>query len=415
MQHKLWIVLTLILSTALPAAAQASSTIYVPFAPNGNEIVQVATVAPYSDAPACETHDPTAYHGLWDSELGCHYDHTHNVNPTAPEVAAIFGDYTDYTGQEVSYPWQTFAGAAPGLADPPVDAVWENDAKHPGMKFDFYDFSAASYGCPKASAGIKAVPKVWLIERHSLGNKHDYMARVHSVWSMVKLCIPNTTEWAYLYVGGWQDFGQRTSPYKENIVPVTSNPDPPYASELAPYSSHNCIGHVDCRGGDTIANLAWISTIQQNVVEGHELFGFGIRSNDSQQKLDATNGFSQTDPSFVYMCKDALGNYVAAGCKFNHSAGHTYQIAGEIDAALDNLDGVVDGRVTFIGHTDRWGHIVEGCEAIALDCVPLKMVNMPVGPYSVNIAQYGLTNANVMPDYDIYFGTTPSGWISAEN
>lgn len=63
-------------------------------------------VAPYADAPACATHDPRAYHGIWNAQQGCHYDHTHGDNPH--EVDDIFGTgFYATAGGEISYPWQT--------------------------------------------------------------------------------------------------------------------------------------------------------------------------------------------------------------------------------------------------------------------------------------------------------------------
>lgn len=396
-----------------------ADTIFIPLITGGEEHVHMSAVSPYPAAPQCANHDPTAYHGLWNYDLGCHYDHSHNFNPHSAAVTAVFGDYTDYTGYEVSYAWQTFLGAAPGYPAPPGDpALLENQAKHNGYKFDFYDFSAASYGCPKAYDKVEAVPKAWLIERHSLGNKHDFMARVHSVWAMVRFCIPGTNEWAYLYTGGWQDFGQRTSPYKTHIIPVPGNPDPGYAVNVAPYIAHACKNHDDCRGTN-ISDIAWISVVQTPNVSGHDLFRFGFRANDSQQKLDATNGFNQADPPFVYLCKDAQGNYVAAGCIYNHTATHTYQMTGDIGENLDMLDGKNDDRVTYTGWTDRWGNIVQGCTSNGLDCVPVKMVNLPVGRYHMNTAQFGVPSGSNpfvgLPDYDIYFNGQPSGWIGPEN
>jgi hypothetical protein len=261
---------------------------------------------------------------------------------------------------------------------------------------------------------VRAVPKAWLIERHSLGHKPDFVARVHSTWAMVKFCIPGTSETATLYTGGWQDFGQRVSPYQGNIIPIPGSPSPTYNSGSPPYIAHSCLNNASCRGPATQSNTAWISFAQQ--IAGHKLFGFGFRSNDSQQKLDAATGFNQTDPTFRYLCADSQGNYVAAGCKMNHSTGHTYQVTGTIDESLDMLDGLNNDRVTYTGYTDRWGNIVQGCTAIALDCVPVVMENLPVGLYHVNVAAYGLTGVHEgLPDYDVYFGDTPSGWIGSEN
>jgi hypothetical protein len=42
------------------------------------------------DVPLCPTHDPTQWHGLWDTARGCHYGHEHGQNPFTPEVAAAF-------------------------------------------------------------------------------------------------------------------------------------------------------------------------------------------------------------------------------------------------------------------------------------------------------------------------------------
>lgn len=396
----------------------------IPYMPN-DAPAHMATIAPYTEAPACTTHDPTKYHGLWDAELGCHFDHVHFADPLAPEVVAIFGDYTDYTGQEVSYAWQTFAGATPGYPTPPPDAIYELDAKGNGYKFDFYNFPPAQYGCPVAQTGTASVPNAWLIERHSLGHKGDFMARVHSVWAMVRFCIPNQPgQVAYLYTGGWQDFGQRISPYQGHIYPIPGSPSPTYPSPRAPYIAHSCINHADCAGQNE-SNTSWISFAQ--MIPGHKLLGFGFRSNDSQQKIDASGGFNTADPTFVYLCNDGNGNYVAAGCRFNHSTGHTYQVTGNIPASYDLLDGVDDDRVNYTGYTDRWGNVVSGCTANALDCVPVVMINLPVGKYHVNVAQYGITGVHEnLPDYSVCFldnapvdceteGSIDAGWISESN
>ena len=63
-------------------------------------------IAPYPDAPACAEHDPTAFHTLWNAELGCHYDHFHGDNPH--ELDDVFGtDVYTLMGGEISYPWHT--------------------------------------------------------------------------------------------------------------------------------------------------------------------------------------------------------------------------------------------------------------------------------------------------------------------
>lgn len=391
-----------------------ADTIFIPFAPGGEGHAHVSSIQPYPTAPECTNHNPTKYHGLWNETDGCHFDHSHNHNPKGAGVVAVFGNYTDYTDIEVGFAWETWAGASPGYPPKPADpTLTEGHLKHPGYKFDFYDFPPAQYGCPVAQTGTKSVPNAWLIERHSLGNKADFMARIHSVWAAVRFCIPGTQEEAFLYTGGWQDFGQRISPYQGNIFPIHGSPSPTYPSPRSPYIAHACVNNAQC-GGQNESNTSWISFAQ--MIPGHKLLGYGFRSNDSQQKVDATNGFNTPDPTFVYLCADAQGNYDPVGCMFNNSASHTYQLTGDIPAAYDLLDGVDDDRVNYEGYTDRWGNIAQGCTEIALDCVPVKMVNLPVGKYHVNVASYGLTGIHEdLPDYDLYFETTPSGWIGPSN
>lgn len=64
-------------------------------------------VEPYADAPLCQVHNDREYHGLWNYELGCHFDHTHgSTNPH--ELDDVFGtDLFTYMQGEISYPWHT--------------------------------------------------------------------------------------------------------------------------------------------------------------------------------------------------------------------------------------------------------------------------------------------------------------------
>lgn len=67
---------------------------------------QISYFEPYPEAPLCAEHYNNVYHGLFDSILGCHYDHTHGDNPHL--VDDIFGtDIYSYIEGEVSYPWHT--------------------------------------------------------------------------------------------------------------------------------------------------------------------------------------------------------------------------------------------------------------------------------------------------------------------
>lgn len=61
-------------------------------------------VAPYAGAPEC-SHDPTVWHGLWDFERGCHYDHQHGDDPHS--VDGLFGTaFLEDTGGELQMFYQ---------------------------------------------------------------------------------------------------------------------------------------------------------------------------------------------------------------------------------------------------------------------------------------------------------------------
>lgn len=84
-----------------------------------------APIAPFVGAPLCDTHDDRVWHGLWDAQRGCHYDHTHRNDPR--ELDDIFGtQFYEWAGGEISYPWQTFSGASDGYEHPHPESVTEN-------------------------------------------------------------------------------------------------------------------------------------------------------------------------------------------------------------------------------------------------------------------------------------------------
>ena len=77
-------------------------------------------IAPYASAPLLPTHDPTAWHGLWDATHGCHYDHEHGDNPSLAD--AYFGKAGAlWGGQTISYPFAT--------------SVMEDTMKHARYKY----------------------------------------------------------------------------------------------------------------------------------------------------------------------------------------------------------------------------------------------------------------------------------------
>jgi hypothetical protein len=100
----------------------------------------------------------------------------------------------------------------------------------------------------------------------------------------------------------------------------------------------------------------------------------------------------------------------------NNSLHHVYDVQVFIPASLDT-DG--DGIVTYSGYTDRRGNVVQGCAAPGLDCIPLEIVNAPVGR-----AIFSRGNSGVrFTDNDLHgstfrdFDVSPPGefWITFPN
>jgi hypothetical protein len=94
-------------------------------------------------------------------------------------------------------------------------------------------------------------------------------------------------------------------------------------------------------------------------------------------------------------------------CSLNGSNLQAHDIGLKIPSEMDT-DG--DNLVNFSGYTNRYGEIVEGCTAVGLDCVPLEIINMPVGRYAYRDSNSGMGDGRT---YD----TSPSGewWIAFPN
>jgi hypothetical protein len=115
-------------------------------------------------------------------------------------------------------------------------------------------------------------------------------------------------------------------------------------------------------------------------------------------------GLIQPDnPSELHLfCPDAQ-------CRNNNSKMQAHVIGFSIRPQLDT-DG--DGLVSYNGFTDRYGNIVDGCTEVGLDCVPLEIIEMPVGNYQFRDDTHGLGDDG-RGDFDL----SPDGeyWIGYPN
>lgn len=361
------------------------------------------TIAPFAAAPLCSTHDPTAYHSLWDSVQGCHYNHTHNADPYDPAAVALFGQPATW-GQTISYPWETMSGAGT-----------ENHVKHEGYKW------LVETGLPLVDKSLNWSPQGqnnWVtdvrLEHHRLGGPADLTVRLHSFYQEVRICRDTAkTQCGIVKFGGWTDYGILESPYKQQrlLLPAQDGPYPasrdlnvdPYRSAL-PFAEAVDVAadpSANCRtcglNGGSIKSL-WTSSPYG--LDGYNQIGgvFTVVFDDFQ-------GIDRADPGRLQP--------VCSGCRFNSTEHELFTAWVNVPGSLDAQDGATDGYVTYAGYTDKRGNIVSGCTAPGADCVPLVFDHAPVGMAGWNTPTDNGKDANRWRDYDI--SPDPVWWIQYPN
>lgn len=316
----------------------------------------VAGIQPYVGAPRCESHNPITYHALWDYERGCHYNHTHNADPR--EGDQLFGPAGARWGQTIAYPWETHH---------------ENSTKHEGFKY------AVTLNKECTQGGYLYIPeeerncvRSFRLQYHSIGGAPHAAVRLHSYYLEAEVCTRNFVHCGIVKTGGWADFVVLVVPYKAEIVPLPSDPEPrPDESPGRGYRGHNTI------------EMAEVSTLYNMGKDGDER----IKDNRYTWSSDNTYGYNQIGRYF-FRALDDWGGVDRANpeelhllcpdfrCRFNHSEHHVFNVNVDVPAALD-LNG--DGFVNYSGYTDNKGNVVMGCTAPGPDCVPLEIFDAPVG------------------------------------
>ncbi len=374
---KLSIILLFLLALTIPSSAQTAPS--------------EAGVPPFPGAPLCPTHDNKSYHGLWDSIRGCHYDHTHNDDPA--QGNSVFGQAGPW-GQTISYPWMT-----PN----------ENEMMgHTGYKY--YVNLAPQPACATESFeyfGSMNCVSAFRIQYHDVGGSAHMTKRFHSYYLEAQVKKGNTV--GLIRTGGWADFGCLHGSYKDFFITLPGiDPTNPAGQSVCQTSVPGAqdISQDPYRSASTIADsLASTRFGSDNMWSwtswdryGYNKIGmFFYRVLDSYGGMDAANPYAEN-----FICPDF-------SCKYNNSEHHMYTVMMIVPSSLDT-DG--DGIVTYTGYTDRRGNIVQGCTSPSLDCVPLQIVNAPVGRavWARNLS--GLRPAGEpIRDHDIYFNGQPSGWI----
>lgn len=374
-------------------------------------------IDPFVDAPACPDigieHDDRAWHGIWNSEAGCHWNHSHGVNPH--ELDGLFGTevYTIFGG-ELSYPWQTFAGANDSFEEYVPGTPTENSGKHPGNKV------LALLGGQCVADNLYTNPitdaRIW---GHFINANVGAMTRFHSIYLQARGCNLETGETWTASGGGWVDFGRLNWPQRGVYHPLP-NDDPSWATidlpaEAAPYRIH--FGPDQPNALESWQTEGNIFNCPNDDCSLRLNVGYGVHIPDAWGPADPFNPTST--PFYCYETDPA-------GCINNASRVALFRIWVILDDALDGTEWDEDSdpnTFTFQGYTNRYGDIVEGCESPGLDCVPWELVGVP---YLKN-GYRGDLNSDAV-DHDICFDAAGavvpctntirdniSGWIEYPN
>lgn len=356
-----------------------------------------------------ELHDVNLWHGL---AVGVtmegvravyHADHEHG-QPYPDWARELFGELIDFTGTEVSYPWQT-----PN----------ENMLKHPGYKRMGWDWRPFNLPLRVNNAG--AVDAAFIFT-HAMGTHAAALARIHSFFGAVLLRAPGGGPGGILITGGHADFGQLTVPYKggpASIVPLANAPQPAYADGTPPYRGHSTLAlndqghtHWNC-----VVRRESIPSVEETY---HRLLRFAFRQTHIHEYV--TGGIQTAEPQFAFY---SGGVEFDPDTEYNSSTRNLYQVEVDVPAELAGAD----GRVNYIGFTDLQGRILPNADQAGPEAVPVQFIDCLPGSYATNYP--GPFNGPFDPqnfhDGDVYLdangrmvdrfarGARPSGWIGAAN
>jgi hypothetical protein len=313
------------------------------------------------DIPACLDHDPDVWHPLYDEERNCHYDHEHKHDPN--EVNDIFGPPGEwFDGGEISYPWQTFAGANGNYPewDGNPDNL-ENVAKH-----RVYGWIVRR---DIPSHGREVWIKALRVQYHAMSAPPGTLTRHHSFSLEAQVCN-NEDECGIIRTGGWLDFGNLE--VGGHNVPLPGQEDA--VDDTGRRRIHFYYPDIQAaQQPDYMTEFFWYG---RNAPPGDEESGgkFGPLQ-PLLVALATGDAFSNVDPNNPqasnFFCPDFQ-------CDKNGSTIQAHAIHFGISRQNDH-DG--NGLADYVGYTDRYGKFSEDCTEISLDCIPVIIENAPVGDY----------------------------------
>lgn len=309
---------------------------------------------PYAGAPACATHDPRAWHGLWNAALGCHYDHEHKDDPR--RLDALFGrEIYTFAGGEVGVPWR-----APGDRSDQRGTGW---------------LVRANAGCVNAF-GTGCLTDL-RVQVNAVFSGPGTLERYRSSYVEARGCLKsNPTRCGIVRLGGWVDSGGLW--VDDRLVPLPNQP----TDKTGQARNHSSInGYATWFGRNGLFDVAVITPSAWGPVN---------RSDPAQLQTTCTAS--------------------AMACANNGSRIGLHILAFTVP---ESLDPDRDGFVTWRGFADVSGALAPSCTAASATCVPIAYEAIPVGQYQYRDDAHGLGDDNGGRSYD----SSPSGekWISYPN
>lgn len=322
-------------------------------------------------------HDRTKWHPIWDSSRGCWYSHDHGDDPKS--MNDIFGPLT---GQEISYPHQTFSGADFAYGPIPSDpSKLENNLKHEG----YFWTTARNIPC---DVGQRLCVTAFRIEEHIRPDMMDAVASQHSVRFELLVEEKNSSgqvvDTDILIGGGWNNYDELLIDNVHVVLPS----DPPtriqgrqrlhrWGTGLYSQTSNRDATWYGTMGGivfmatnfETLSALEPINPTAGTIVEHFFCVAYGpLGGNPADCDTSFRPWLSRQDGSRRMIHRLSL-------------------------TLNDNLDGVTNGRAHFIGFRDRYGKSAPTCTQVSLDCIYWQIDDMLVGnwqmPENQGVVQLG--------------------------
>lgn len=355
-------------------------------------------------------HDPTKWHTLVNVQARCHYDHQHNDDPNyVNDIFGAPGAWFGASGQEVSYPWQTFKATTAYESNAAFMAnhQMENDLKHEGYVW----IVRRDQPCPNGNCITD-----FRVQVHAIFGAGDMPVRYHSYSIEARLCInaaqPSTC--GIVRYGGWIDMGRlfTTQPNDINCGHNVNDVAIPLPADTLFWPLDRPEARDEIRCHPNITSLPSYPS-QRPLAEwwGHA----GGETRFQVRSFDPIGNVNPADPAkWQFYCSEADVNCRYDASIFSVFVGYVLHIHEYMDNNNSiPVDPDGNGRTNFIGYFDRWGSLNTSCTTSGLDCVRYHYDNVVLNFFNNQEARYFHTdnrNGTYPVDYDI----SPPGkkWIT---